>query len=129
MFNVRKNLRISLNYKFNKGFTYMIKLIDSFNWIEISFLITLVFVLIFFYFLFLRISNTRKDADSEEQDHLAIPKEIVEDCLNYMEGKEPSVELSIRIKLLEEQIKGISRHEIAEMILDEEERKLLKKKK
>lgn len=64
------------------------------------------------------------------ETYIELPKSLVKECMDYLNGKLVSAELMEEIKNLKEQDPGLSRHEIVESILDYHERTLrLKKKK
>lgn len=60
---------------------------------------------------------------------IELPKSLVMECMDYLNGKFVSVELMEEIKNLKEQDPGLSKHEIIECILDYHERLLRGEKK
>ena len=53
-----------------------------------------------------------------------LPKSLIKECMDYLNGKLVSAELALEIKNLKEQDPNLSRHEIVECILDYHERLL-----
>ena len=62
------------------------------------------------------IFSSKKDKD------IQIPSSLVEECMNYLNGKLISMELMIEIKKLKVQDPSLSKTEIVEYILDHQER-------